>query len=98
MKKGNKSVKDLFYRYIVTLVVICLVISLIYMCWATKTNEQHLIETGNQMIENYATEMERMLETQKKISENLTINNIQFRTLSLSRSTENERLFAEYSL
>ena len=98
MGKGKKSVKDLFFRYIATSVVICLVISLIYMCWATKTNEQHLTEAGNQMVDNYAVEMERMLETQNKFSENLTVNNIQFRTLSLSRSTEKERLLAEQSL
>lgn len=92
------SIKAPLYRVVITAVAICLGVSAVFMAQTSAIYSRFLNERNQKALASYAERLDRSLTELRDFSRSLTINNIQFRTLSQSNCSDQQRIVAEYYL
>lgn len=92
------SIKAPLYRVVIAAAAICLGVSIVFMAQTSSIYSRFLNERNQKTLASYAERMDRSLAELRDFSRSLTINNIQFRTLSQSNCSDHQRVVAEYYL
>lgn len=94
----TNSIKAPLYRAVTAAAAICLGVSIVFMVQTSFLYSRFLNERNQKTLVSYAERMDRSLTELRDFSRSLTLNNIQFRTLSQSNCSDHQRVVAEYYL
>ncbi len=97
-RKKPQSLRRLLLRWLGATVAVCIGISLLYGVQLAWVQRKNLLDVNQEALRNYAVRFEDALGDIRGFSQSISINNIQFRTLSQSNCTDQQRLLAEYEL
>lgn len=93
-----RSLKAHLSNCLTRTVIVCFLVTLFYFVYSIVQSYDYLAEKNMESLITASDRLDDTLNAMRGFSESLTVNNIQFRTLSQKNCTEQQRIVAEHTL